>query len=57
MKKEAPEYLEAGLMGRPLHEKMGSHQVRELMELDLRPSSGETTFFMAKLPLHPKQRR
>ena len=45
----APAYLEAGVMGKPIYEKMGFRQVGELMELDLRPFGVETTFVMAKM--------
>ena len=45
----ASAYLEAGVMGRPIYEKMGFRQVGELMELDLRPFGVETTFVMAKM--------
>lgn len=48
-KKGAPAYLEAGVMARPIHEKMGFRQVGELMELDLRPYSVRATFVMARM--------
>ena len=41
----APARLEAGVMGRPIHEKMGFRQVGGLMELNLRP------FGVERLPL------
>ena len=52
-KQGAPAYLEAGVMGRPIYEKMGFRQVGELMELDLRPFGVETTFVMAKMAYIP----
>ena len=45
----APAYLEAGVMGIAMYEKMGFKQVGELMKLDLRPFGVETTFVMAKM--------
>lgn len=49
----APAYLEAGVMGTPIYEKMGFRQVGELMRLDLRPFGVETTFVMAKMAYLP----
>ena len=53
-KKGVPAYLEAGVMGRPVYEKMGFRQVGELMNLDLRPFEVEATFVMAKMAYIPK---
>ena len=49
MKTGAPAYLEAGVMGMPIYEKMGFRQVGELMELDLGRFGLESTFVMAKM--------
>ena len=49
----APAYLEAGVMGRPIYEKMGFQQVGELMELDLGPFGVEAVFAMARMVYHP----
>ena len=42
-------YLEAGVMGRPIYEKMGFQRVKDLMELDLRPFCVDANFIMAKM--------
>ena len=52
-RKGVPAYLEAGVMGKPIYEKIGFRQVGELMELDLRPFGVETTFVMAKMAYFP----
>ena len=55
-KRGAPAYLEAGVLGRPVYEKMGFWQVGELMELNLRPFGVEATFVMAKMAYLPNSR-
>ena len=48
-------YLEAGVLGKPIYDKMGFRQVGELMELDLRPFGVDSSFVMAKMAYHPGQ--
>ena len=48
-----PACLEAGVMGRPIYEKMGFRQVGELMELDLGSYGVEGSFVMAKMAYWP----
>lgn len=48
-----PAYLEAGVMGMPIYEKMGFRRVGELMELDLRAFGVEGMFGMAKMVYVP----
>lgn len=52
-KSGVPAYLETGVMGRLIYEKMGFNQVGELMGLDLRLFGVETTFVMAKMAYIP----
>ena len=42
-------YLEAGVMGMLIYEKMGFPQVSELVELNLRPFGLQIAFAMAKM--------
>ena len=49
----APAYLEAGVMGRPIYEKMGFQQFGELVELDLGTCGVEATFALSRMVYHP----
>ena len=49
----APAYLEAGVMGRPIYEKMGFQQFGELVELDLGTYGVQATFALARMVYHP----
>ena len=46
---KVPAYLEAGVMGRPIYEKMGFRQVGELAEVDLKPFGVDTTFILVRM--------
>ncbi|KAJ5611267.1 hypothetical protein N7510_007986 [Penicillium lagena] len=48
-----PAYLEAGVMGRPVYEKLGFKQVGELLEVDLRRHGIQSTFVMCKMAYFP----
>ena len=49
----APAFLEAGVMGRPIYEKMGFQQVGKLVELDLGPFGVEAAFAIARMVYRP----
>ena len=48
----ASAYLEAGVMGRPIYEKMGFQQVGEVVEFDLGPFGVEAVFAIARMVYH-----
>lgn len=50
-----PAYLEAGVMGRPIYEKMGFRQVGEVTGLDLRPYGVDATFAMTRMAYNMHQ--
>lgn len=50
-----PAYLEAGVMGKPLYEKMGWQQVGDLLEVDLKKHGMDLIFVMCKMAYYPQK--
>lgn len=51
-----PAYLEAGVMGKQIYEKLGFRQVGTLLEVNLREYGMQMTFVMSKMGYFPQEK-
>lgn len=52
-KEGVPAYLEAGVLGKPIYERLGFKQVGDLLEVDMREYGIETSIVMCKMGYFP----